>query len=162
MLSKKRVGEKSQGNESEFEDLDLSIDDVSQLRDSIRSKYKRAFLSDLHLTDSSDEDFSDFIVPDHLDYDDEMEGKIFNRNELIEDSFNSEHSSVTKLPIAVTAQSGRIASEYFIRNDQTRDVSSKFAIHQTGKRAKKTNTTEFDQKVLENLRKYGNTGWISK
>lgn len=163
VLSKKRVGEKSQENESEFEDLDLSIDDISQLRDSIRSKYKREILSSIQRADSSDEDFSDFIVPDHLDSDGEMDGNILNRSELIEDSFTSEHSSVPRLPTVVNAQSDRIiVSEYFIRNDQTPELSSKPVICQTGKRTKKAVTTEFDQKILENLSKYGNTGWISK
>ena len=160
---RKRESERSLKKMSMSSNLDLSIDDITKLRDSIRSKYKREVFSRIHQTDSSDEDFSDFIVPDHLDSDGEMDGNILNRNELIEDSFISEHSSsVTKLPTVVDAQNGRIVSEYFIRNDQTRDVSSKLVIRQTGKRGKKTNTTEFDQKILENLRKYGNTGWISK
>ena len=41
ILSKKRVGEKSQERESEFDELDTSMDDISQLRNSIRDRYRQ-------------------------------------------------------------------------------------------------------------------------
>ncbi|KAI6648045.1 hypothetical protein LOD99_8247 [Oopsacas minuta] len=168
VLSKKRVGEKSQEIESEFDELDLSIDDVSELRNSIRSKYMREINSIVYQSDSSDEDFSEFIVPDHFDSDSEnftpqLDSNILDEIEVISDSFDMQDSSIPQVLTSVQLEDNRIVSEYFLPN--SRNVNSKAAKDQPRnhlKIGKKAKCHKMEEEILENIRKFGNTGWISK
>ena len=164
VLSKKRVGEKSQESELEFDELDISLDDISQLRSSIRDKYRQEIVANLNRSYSSDEDFSDFIVPDHLSDNTVIRKKVLDSNEFLDDSFDFIQDS----PISQVSTPEPdnietiITSKYFTpkvpKNNTKRQEKSKT---QPKLRSKKQNAPQIDEAILENIRKYGNTGWIS-
>ena len=166
VLSKKRVGDKSQETESEFDELDISLDDISQLRSSIRDKYKQGIVANLNRSYSSDEDFSDFIVPDHFSVINitPVKRKILVQNEFLNDSIETIPDSPVSQVSTPESQKNdiRITSRYFTpKVEQKHTKRQENSQTEPRLRSKKQRAPKIDEAILENIRKYGKTGWLS-
>ena len=137
VISKKRVGEKSQYSSDEFDEFDISTDDISQMRISLKNKYStRNFYNED--SDDDDDDLDDFIQPDH------SRVKV---KEILDDSFDFD--------VSPSHEQKRVTQNLL--------SGSKMAISsQPRKTRSRSNKIQIDEEVLENIRKFGHTGWISK